>query len=372
MRRLIATVSAFVVCLLTAVNVYLSRFTIQSNFLAQDVLLSSFAEDNNNSLADVQERIRLVCGDKATTPASADSSFAAEWRLICNQGLVQAFEEAFQTQDDVHIVQIGAHIGFEENDPICQGLTTWMHALPYAKRHEALHWTFVEPSPPNFRRLQQNLQNRSDLCDLQAINAAVVADNDASSSRTSSSKTDQITTTMTFYSLDDSIDPATGYDSKSGQTLPYFITQVSGLTLKPILHHGRKFARRGLNISDYIVETQVTAKRYTDLMHDIIKQGKDHDDKNNLPRHAASSSSPPVLVLIDTEGFDCDIILNIATDSPYWATFLIYEHHQCGTPKKGKTEAFLQQQGYRTIDLGTQNTLAVRNTTHAEYNSITG
>jgi hypothetical protein len=49
---------------------------------------------------------------------------------------------------------------------------------------------------------------------MNAVNAAVMSD--------SPNSTDH----LTFYSIDESIDPETGYDSKSGKTLPHWVTQV--------------------------------------------------------------------------------------------------------------------------------------------------
>ena len=44
------------------------------------------------------------------------------------------------------------------------------------KEKENVVWTFVEPAPPNFARLEANLQNHSDFCQMKAVNAAVVSD----------------------------------------------------------------------------------------------------------------------------------------------------------------------------------------------------
>jgi hypothetical protein len=69
---------------------------------------------------------------------------------------------------------------------------------------------------------------------------------------------------MVFYSIRDTIDPETGLDSLSGKTLPSYITQVSSFSKAPILFNRRVFNKIGLNVHDYIVETNVTAKRYSD------------------------------------------------------------------------------------------------------------
>lgn len=375
----VVAVSASAVFLMTASSVYLSVFIFPSQlylrnvsvFVMEETIQSAlipqnFNDDNEDILR--QARIQAVCGN--TNATTTKTLMTTEWRLICQAGLVQTLEDAMRqtSRRDVHIVQIGAHIGFEENDPICQGLATWIQALPTHTRdstsastkQRSLHWTFVEPSPPNFQRLQQNLHNQSAelvACDLRALNAAVVADDTPKMQDANSSN-------MTFYSLSADIDPATGYDARSGQTLPYFITQVSGLSPHPILYHARKFRKRGLNVHDYIVKTAVTAMRYTDLMHEIVHANTTTiSSQPSIQNNHHHNHNSPILVLIDTEGLDCDILLNIAADSPYWANYLIYEHHQCGADKKAQTETYLASLGYSLTFLHTQNTLAVRNTT---------
>ncbi|KAL7535189.1 hypothetical protein ACHAWF_005081, partial [Thalassiosira exigua] len=247
-----------------------------------------------------ESRQEFVCGTNAT-------GYMKEWRIFCSWGLVNALDTALREQDKVHIVQIGAHVGFEKNDPIDKGLSGYLNMLTAAQRQN-FAWTFVEPSPPNFKRLTQNLESHSDLCDMNAVNAGVVPD--------SMNNTDS----MKFYSLSESIDPETGYDSKSGKTLPVFITQVSSFTLGPIMFNEGQFKRRGLNVWDYIVETNVTTKRYSELMQDIM-----------MHNFSSSATVPaPVLVLIDTEGFDCNIVLGISSNSAFLPPYLIYESHQCG------------------------------------------
>jgi hypothetical protein len=74
-------------------------------------------------------------------------------------------------------------------------------------------------------------------------------------------------------------------------------------------------------MEDYIVQTNVTTKGYSELMQDVAVKS---DEKGN----------GLLFVLIDTEGFDCDIILGISPDSSYLPDFLVYEHKQCKRKKK--------------------------------------
>lgn len=102
-------------------------------------------------------------------------------------------------------------------------------------------------------------------------------------------------------------------------------------------------------MNDYIVTTNVTAKRYSDLLQDIT-----------------GGLSAPTFVLIDTEGFDCDIILGIGEGSPYWPKYLIYEDH-CGKPQSKAAIEYLERLGY-TTKKGPHNVVAIRfdanNTAH--------
>jgi hypothetical protein len=139
-----------------------------------------------------------------------------------------------------------------------------------------------------------------------------------------------------------SIHPETGYDSKSGKTLPHWVTQVGGFSQQPILFNRGVWRRQGLDVWDYIVETNVTTTRYSELMKDTCKN-------DNL-----------FLLLIDTEGFDCDIILGISSESQYLPRFLIYEHHQCGRHKRDAANAYLRNLGYKVIPTKGQNTVAYR------------
>ena len=229
---------------------------------------------------------------------------------------------------------------------------------------------------------------------------------------------------MTFYTISDSVDPETGYDTKSGKYLPRYITQVSSFDKRPILYNRNQFTKLGLNVNAYIKQVQVATKSYSNLVQEIILStattatttttvGVNDDSNTNgnnvhVTTDASSSSStttttttptttttqnineaakakaevvavvpnasPPFLVLIDTEGYDCNIVMGISKDSMYWPKYLIFESHQCRNRRKNnkkgggggtvsysreETEDYLRSIGY-TIARGGQNTLGVR------------
>ena len=253
-----------------------------------------------------------------------------DWTHLCSGNFVKAAAEILLNGDHVNIVQIGAHVGFEENDPIAKGISILLDRLTNITTNSSselrkhVHWTFVEPSPPNFKRLSENMLTHSDICDMKGINAAVVSDN---------SKT--IPDKMVFYSIRDTIDPETGFDSLSNQTLPFYITQLSSFSMRPILFNKGAFKSRGLNVFDYVVKTNVTAKAFSNLMKEAVVVTENTQEK--------SQQSAPLMVLIDTEGFDCDIVEGIAASSPHLPKYLVFEHKQCN-----KKAAFqhLRSMGY--------------------------
>ncbi|KAL9187346.1 hypothetical protein ACHAXT_001449 [Thalassiosira profunda] len=233
----------------------------------------------------------------------------ADWNNLCAGQFVEAAVGRLLRGEDVHVVQIGAHVGFEQNDPIARGLSSLIDRVVGVAADEGLrrkfHWTFVEPSPPNYQRLEENLQQHAHVCDMKGIRAAVVSDRDDHPGAVS------------FYSISSSIDPSTGIDSLSGKKFPYFITQVSSLSKISIQREGRAFTQRGLNVDDYIVRTNVTAYSFSELM------------KHALTNSQTGLGASPLLVLVDTEGYDCHIVRGISPNSMYLPQYLVFEHKFC-------------------------------------------
>lgn len=261
----------------------------------------------------------FVCGKNA-------SASSLEWNFLCTNHETKissdAIERMFKSTLEINIVQIGAHVGFEPNDPIAMGIVSLIDSFPktFCSR---FHWTFVEPSPPNYKRLVQNLDKYSHICNMKSINAGVVSD--------LSNYTDN---SLIFYSLKDTIDPETGFDSLSNKTLPAYITQVSSFSKAPILFNRRQFRKVGLNVNDYIVETKVQTKPFSALMAEVIGNT------------TSEQHSTPFLVLIDTEGFDCDIVQGISLDSKYLPKFLVFEVKQCREKYTKETKGHLEKLGY--------------------------
>jgi hypothetical protein len=257
---------------------------------------------------------------------------STDWKNLCSGGFVKDAARILYNGADVEVVQIGAHVGFEVGDPIASGIVGLLEEVAgdsssASMRRDLFHWTFVEPSPANFKRLMENLSKNSNVCDMHGINAAVVSD------------FTEDTNQMIFYSIRDTIDPETGYDSLSGKKLPFWITQVSSFSKLPILYNKRIFEERGLDVNDYIIETKIKSMRYTDLMREAM--GK-------------QSSARPLLVLIDTELFDCDIINGIDPSSAYLPKYLLFEHkcdHQ-------ETYRHLEAMGY-SLYRSADNTVAI-------------
>ena len=259
----------------------------------------------------------------------------SDWQNLCSSNFVKKATQLLLNNDEINVVQIGAHTGFEINDPIAKGLSILLDEVAgHTTKNEMrkhFHWTFVEPSPPNFKRLEENLIMNSNICDMKSINAAVVSDHAGNTSE------------MVFYSIRDTIDPETGHDSLSGKTLPHWITQVSSFDKAPILFNKNIFRRNGLNVSDYIVETNVITKSYSNLM------------KEALVYTVKNQKQAPLLVLIDTEGFDCEIINGISPSSQFLPEYLLFEHKQC----KDAANEHLRSMGYSFL-VSSENTLAFK------------
>uniref|UniRef100_A0A7S4UXG1 Uncharacterized protein n=1 Tax=Ditylum brightwellii TaxID=49249 RepID=A0A7S4UXG1_9STRA len=239
-----------------------------------------------------------------------------EWGKLCSGGFPMAAAQQLLDGEDVNIVQIGAHVGFEKNDPLALGVLRLLDEVAAvvkneddkSKTRQRFHWTFVEPSPPNFNRLAENLSNYSAVCDMKGINAGVIPDTST-------------TINMPFYSLRDTIDPETGYDSLSGKTLPSWITQVSSFRMEPLRFNAGVFRRKGLVFEDYVVVTNVTTLPFSKLMEQVLNGVEGNSKKATI--------EAPLLVLLDTEMLDCDIIKGISPSSTFIPKYLVFEHKQC-------------------------------------------
>mmetsp|Transcript_8684 Transcript_8684/g.10692 ORF Transcript_8684/g.10692 Transcript_8684/m.10692 type:complete len:131 (+) Transcript_8684:146-538(+) len=104
----------------------------------------------------------------------------------------------------------------------------------------------------------KNLDKRSKICDMRDINVGVVSDLTKNADK------------MTFYSIRDTVYPETGLDSISNKKLPAWITQTSSFSMNPLLFNQKVFSRNGLRFQDYVVETNVTTKSYSELMKQVL------------------------------------------------------------------------------------------------------
>ena len=121
--------------------------------------------------------------------------------------------------------------------------------------------------------------------------------------------------------------------------MPSWMTQITSLSKDQILKTGTNaFKRFGLDILEYIVETNVTTLSFTELMGQL-----------------QSNDQPPFLVLVDTEGFDCNVIEGISASSPYLPKFLVFEHIHCNSTAAVK---WLHGMGYHTQRMH-ENTIAL-------------
>mmetsp|Transcript_40613 Transcript_40613/g.85268 ORF Transcript_40613/g.85268 Transcript_40613/m.85268 type:complete len:403 (+) Transcript_40613:316-1524(+) len=261
------------------------------------------------------------------------------WMTLCSENFVDAVAQPLAGGKDVNVIQIGAHVGFEKNDLIANALSSLLDSIVNVTQNNNLrrhfHWTFVEPSPTNYQQLQVNLQKHSDICDMNSVNAAILPDDLVDNPGE-----------MVFYSIRDTVHPETGFDSLSGKQLPFWVTQISSLDRATLTKHMGPFKRLGLDMEDYIVETNVSSTSYSDLMQQVLV----HTDKEEAP----------LLVLVDTEGLDCSIIQGISPSSRFLPKYLIYEHLHCQRDALRGAVQHLINMNYLVHPLK-ENTIAIKN-----------
>jgi hypothetical protein len=172
---------------------------------------------------------------------------------------------------------------------------------------------------------------------MHGINAAVVPDSTNSTEH------------MRFYTSSESIHPVSGYDYVLGETFPYWITQVSSFSKIHLEVNRNLWTAKGLNMDVYIMKMNVTVMRYSELMENVLASTRTRE--------------APLIVLIDTEGFDCKIIYGIAETTRYLPDYLLFEDVQCQShPNRDVTYKHLQKLDYRVVKVkGSQNTISTRN-----------
>lgn len=312
---------------------------LQHSTITKHILLAFTTESTESSRngghnrSNTTKMIIIPRDISRTTKVCRNESANLEWQVLCGQqsntslSVIDAFDTTLaDPSKKAHVIQIGAHVGFEKNDPLAEGLSSYLRLLSAAERNR-FHWTFVEPSPPNFRRLETNLKERN-WCPYELFNVAVVPDGSNDTER------------LTFFSVRDTIDPETGFDSISKKTLPVWITQVSGLNRGPFDFNRGQFTRRGLNPDDYLVTTDVEVRQLSKLMTEVM---------------GGDDTQRPDLMLIDTEGFDCPILLTLRSMLP---RFIVFESHQCLKLLR-PTILHLESLGYQVTKLKGQNSVAV-------------
>ena len=253
--------------------------------------------------------------------------------LFRASGLKAALTAAARRGKPGWIVQVGAHVGFEPNDPIASPLLAMFGEMAamedVTSAGIAAEWLMVEASPANYAGLVTNLElQRGKHVRFLPTNVGVLAHNVSASTGVESEEG-----MMTFYSMSKDIDPESGRDKRTGKVLPYWATQLGSFDKQyqqasPL---ASEFKLRGLVLEDYVVESDVRVLSMTRLL-------KEH----NIPQESAA------LVLIDTEGFDCDIVLTLNLAKAFKPRMLVFEHKVCPS-KRNSAVRHLTQAGYTTV-----------------------
>ena len=74
-----------------------------------------------------------------------------------------------------------------------------------------------------------------------------------------------------------------------------------------------------------------------------------------VPTEGKGQAENPLLVLVDTEGFDCDLVEGISPESPFLPKYLVFEHTHCND---APTNKHLHGMGYNTSKFS-ENTVAI-------------
>ena len=201
--------------------------------------------------------------------------------------LIAAFGDAYPS---AFFVEIGANDGAQHD-----------HLRPMILEHD-WHGIMVEPVPYVFARLQANY----------GTVAGVTLENAAIAARDG---------TLPFFHLAEA-------SAQERPQLPGWYDAIGSFSREAIAGHARDIP----DIEDRIVEVQVPALTFESL----------------LARHGVERVD---LILIDTEGYDWEIIrhLDLARHKP---RLLVYEHYHLSREDRAACRAYVEAAGYETIEEG--------------------
>ena len=262
-------------------------------------------------------------------PACATISKGQLWPRLCAAGFVHQADAILRNGTrSLSIIQIGAHTGWDPNDPFTKGMTKYLESLNPDER-QRVEYTFVEASPANYRVLEEKVKKNAGLCSFKTLHLGIIPDT-------------QETSNLTFYSISDDINVDTGRDKRTGKKLHGWVTQISSFSKPTLLKHGFAWRRKGLNIEDYIVESHVPTLRFSEMLMQQQQHGQ------------------TLFVLVDTEGLDCSILRALSATSAL-PPLLLYEDRHC-SPGEGKlTQEHLIELGYNNIQkIDNENVLVYR------------
>lgn len=105
--------------------------------------------------------------------------------------------------------------------------------------------------------------------------------------------------------------------------------------------------------------TNVTTTRYSDLIEKIMQPS---NTGGAIQSDNQTRKQTLALLLIDAEGFDCDMIAGIHEDTKFLAEFLLFDHIHCGEQKVTNTVQYLRDSlGYNVSVCPEENFVASLN-----------
>lgn len=204
---------------------------------------------------------------------------------LFEQGLVPVF------------LQIGAHVGFEDNDPLYKPLMRIFKKS--AENKIPWKWILVEPVPSNFEVLKENFAKMKFPGQGEIIlENMAIAPNIVDDSK------------LPFYSIEN-IDPTTGRDEITNAKFPKWVTQIGSFKSEQVYGAQKLWRKRGLNIEDYVKVINVNVNTIDSVL-----------SHNNLEFKQVS------VLLMDTEGFDC-ILMKSLDFTKVRPAVIIFEYKHC-------------------------------------------
>lgn len=239
--------------------------------------------------------------------------FNSQGRLWIDDHITQLFNE----QRNISVIVVGANdgsTGGETNDPMIDALMkTNVKAL------------MIEPNPPVYKSLEQNLKQFPESTRLHPLNLAICAN---------------VSGSVPFYV----VSPRFAEDYPNA---PHWArNELSSMDRKNVLKHWNQMRpqirfRNKHQFAPYIDEIQVPCWTPSDLMSNEHFKPEEVD-----------------FLQVDAEGFDDKIVAAFMAQEAFAPRLVIYEYKHLSEAAADEVKALLARKGYAMKGIGNQNMIA--------------